>query len=192
MNPQRLKLLYKERQTMSDFLTWNAIYTVAGAAAVTAYAVQFLKQFNFIKKLNSQGVAYVIALIVITAATYFTDNLTSSTAAMIPISALIVCFSSNGAYDSVSKSISSGTQSVISLVNDITTTFTKAIDSLKASVQSIGDTLTHKADNVPTDAGQSTEVLSTEQKQSDADTSTQQIVDSQETANDTIPQPTNQ
>lgn len=90
---------------MSAFFTWANLATIAGATAATAYIVQFLKKFSIFSKANSQAVSYGVALIILFLATYFTGNLTASTGVMIFFNAVIVAFSSNGAYDSVKSTI---------------------------------------------------------------------------------------
>lgn len=90
---------------MSTFFTWANLATIAGATAATAYIVQFLKKFSCFSKANSQAVSYAVALIILFLATFFTGGLTASTGVMIFFNAIIVAFSSNGAYDSVKSTI---------------------------------------------------------------------------------------
>lgn len=135
---------------MSTFFTWETLLTVSGAAAATAYIVQFLKKFAPFKKLNSQLIAFIVAFIVMGAAMFFTGTLTSSNAAMLPISAIIVCFAANGAYDSVDKSITATTKSVESVVNEITATVSSALETIKKSIESIGNKKVDIADTADT------------------------------------------
>lgn len=97
---------------MSTFFTWANLATLAGAMAATAYIVQFLKKFSCFSKANNQAVSYVVALIILFLATYFTGNLTVSTGVMIFFNAIIVAFSSNGVYDSVKSTITAITSAV--------------------------------------------------------------------------------
>lgn len=90
---------------MSEFFTWTSLATIAGATAATAYITQFLKKFAVFNKLNSQAVSYGVALVLLFLATFFTGGLTAATCLMIPLNAVIVAFSSNGAYDSVASTI---------------------------------------------------------------------------------------
>lgn len=90
---------------MTEFFVWATLATIAGATAATAYITQFLKKFNFFNKLNSQAVSYGVAVLILFLATYFTGTLTLSTGIMIFFNAIIVAFSSNGAYDSLKSTI---------------------------------------------------------------------------------------
>jgi len=121
-----------------SFFTWSTLLTVSGAAAATAYIVQFLKNFSAIKKVNSQLVAFIVALVVMSAAMYFNGTLTADSIAMLPISAIIVCFAANGAYDSVAKSVSTVTASVESIVSEITSSLTSVFSQVKTAIESIG------------------------------------------------------
>ena len=111
---------------MSAFFTWETLATIAGATAATAYIVQFLKKFSLFSKLNSQAVSYGVALIILFLATYFTGGLNASTGVMLFFNAVIVAFSSNGAYDSVKSTITviesaTGTSESTSAGNTATT-----------------------------------------------------------------------
>jgi len=121
-----------------SFFTWSTLLTVSGAAAATAYIVQFLKNFSAIKKVNSQLVAFIVAFIVMGAAMYFNGTLTTDSIAMLPISAIIVCFAANGAYDSVAKSVSTVTASVETIVSEITSSLTSVFSQVKTAIESIG------------------------------------------------------
>ena len=83
---------------MNDFFTWETLVTLAGCALATGVLTQFLKGSI---KLPTQWVSYIIAVILLYAATYFTGGLTGSTAAIIPLNSVIVALSANGAYSAV-------------------------------------------------------------------------------------------
>lgn len=85
---------------MNEFFTWEILVTLAGCALATGVLTQFLK--NTIK-LPTQWLSYIIAVIILYTATYFTGGLTGSTAAIIPLNAVIVALSANGAYSAVSR-----------------------------------------------------------------------------------------
>ena len=83
---------------MNEFFTWETLATFAGCALATGVLTQSLKGSI---KLPTQWVSYIIAVIILYAATYFTSGLTGSTAAIIPLNAVIVALSANGAYSAV-------------------------------------------------------------------------------------------
>jgi hypothetical protein len=117
---------------MSDFFTWTTLATVAGATAATAYITQFFKKFSFVQKLNSQGISYLVALMILYTATYFTGKLTVSMAMMIPLNAIVVAFSSNGAYDSVKSTVDTSVSAAETLVNSVKTAITAIMDQVNA------------------------------------------------------------
>jgi|WetSurMetagenome_2_1015567.scaffolds.fasta_scaffold09980_7 predicted PurR-regulated permease PerM len=153
-----------------SFFTWSTLLTVSGAAAATAYIVQFLKNFSAIKKVNSQLVAFIVALVVMSAAMYFNGTLTADSIAMLPISAIIVCFAANGAYDSVAKSVSTVTSSVESIVSEITSSLTSVFSQVKTAIESIG-TYTETA-TAATDTATDTTAAATTTANSTTDTTT--------------------
>lgn len=126
---------------MSDFFTWETLATVAGATAATAYITQFLKKFSAVQKLNTQGVSYLVALVILYLATYFTGTLTVEMALMVPLNAIIVAFSSNGAYDSVKSTVDasvSAVESVLGSVKSAIATITNSLNSLAEIVKGKG------------------------------------------------------
>lgn len=83
---------------MNDFFTWEMLATLAGCSLATGLLTQFLK--NSIK-IPTQWLSYIIAVVLLFAATLFTDGLTLSTGGIIPLNAVIVALSSNGAYSAI-------------------------------------------------------------------------------------------
>jgi hypothetical protein len=83
---------------MSDFFTWEMLATLAGCSLATGLLTQFFK--NSIK-IPTQWLSYIIAAVLLYAATLFTGGLTLSTGGIIPLNAVIVALSSNGAYSAI-------------------------------------------------------------------------------------------
>ncbi|MEG0116281.1 MAG: hypothetical protein RSA00_07650, partial [Hydrogenoanaerobacterium sp.] len=78
--------------------------TYAGAVAMTALIVQLTKGFaDKIVKLPTQLYSYIIALLVLLAAYFFTGQLTLSNAVLLLFNAVIVSAASNGAYEGVTQ-----------------------------------------------------------------------------------------
>lgn len=94
---------------MSEFFTWQLLSTFAGCTLATGILTQFVKNVPFLKKIATQWVSYVIAVILLFAATFFTGALTGPSAAMIPFNAVLIALSANGAYSAV-KRVSNGKQ----------------------------------------------------------------------------------
>lgn len=84
---------------MDEFFSWQTLATFAGASAATAIITQFLK--NALKKLPTQWLSWIIAVIILYAATYFTGALTAAAAAIVPLNAVLVALASNGAFSAV-------------------------------------------------------------------------------------------
>ena len=96
---------------MDQFFTWELLATFVGAATGTGIVTQFVKDVPFLKKLPTQFLSYLIALLILTAATAATGGATDWTGwAIIPLNAVLVSFSANGAYDALTKKTSEKTE----------------------------------------------------------------------------------
>ena len=74
---------------------------MAGAVAATTLITQLLKGVSFIDKLPTRVFAYIVALVILLAATAFTGGLTWSSGGLCVINAAVVALAANGAYDAV-------------------------------------------------------------------------------------------
>ena len=88
---------------MNEFFSWQLLATFAGCTVATSIITQFVK--GFFQKLPTQLLSYLIALVILYAATYFTGVLTGAAAAIIPLNAVLVALSANGAYSAVVRAI---------------------------------------------------------------------------------------
>ena len=80
--------------------TWQYLATILGATAGTLLVVQVCKfPLDKIWKIPTRFVVYVIALIIIETATYFTSGLDVSTAILNILNAGVVCLAAMGAYE---------------------------------------------------------------------------------------------
>jgi hypothetical protein len=96
---------------MDQFFTWELLATFVGAATGTGIVTQFVKDVPLLKKLPTQFLSYLIALLILTAATAATGGATDWTGwAIIPLNAVLVSFSANGAYDALTKKTSEQTE----------------------------------------------------------------------------------
>lgn len=86
---------------MNEFFSWQYLATFAGCTLATSIVTQFVK--GFFQKLPTQLLSYIIALLILYAATYFTGALTGAAAAIIPLNAVLVALSSNGVYSAVTR-----------------------------------------------------------------------------------------
>ena len=86
---------------MNEFFTWELLATYAGAALATGIITQFLK--GIFSNLPTQALAYIVALLVLLAATFFTGGLSLSAAALAVLNAAVVATAANGTYDAVAR-----------------------------------------------------------------------------------------
>ncbi len=88
---------------MNDFFAWETIATFTGCVAATAVITQFVKTLSFLNNIATQWVSYVIAVILLLGATFFTGALTWASGALIPLNAVMIALSANGAYSAVKR-----------------------------------------------------------------------------------------
>ena len=90
---------------MNDFFTWAILATYAGATLATTLVTQLLKGIGFIDRIPTRIFSYVVALIILLMATFFTGALTWNTAALCVVNAAVVSLASNGAFGAVATKI---------------------------------------------------------------------------------------
>lgn len=132
---------------MEQFFTWEMLATVAGCTAATAYVTQFLKKIEYLNKINTQLISYIVAVVILIPATYFTGSLSASTAFMIPFNAIVVAFSANGAYDSVKSTVNASSKAATEIMDTITSTIqgvAEQIESIKISIAKENTTTENK------------------------------------------------
>lgn len=86
---------------MNEFFTWEILLTYAGATLATSLVTQLLKGIGFIDRIPTRVFSYVVALVLLIAATAFTGALTVQAAALCVINAVVVSLAANGAFDAV-------------------------------------------------------------------------------------------
>jgi len=85
---------------MNEFFTWQTLVTLAGASVAVGLLTQFLK--NTIK-IPTQWLSYILSVIILAAATGFTTAWAAPASiwAIIPLNAVIVSTSANGAFAAI-------------------------------------------------------------------------------------------
>ena len=83
---------------MDTFFTWSTLATLAGASVAVGLVTQFLKDAI---KIPTQWLSYIIAVVILAAATLFTGGTDAALWAIIPLNAVIVSTSANGAYAAI-------------------------------------------------------------------------------------------
>lgn len=85
---------------MDNFLTWQFLATYAGAVTVTGILTQYLKAI----KLPTQVLSYIIALVIISGASFATGLITGwSDIGLLPLNAVIVSIASNGGFAAIKR-----------------------------------------------------------------------------------------
>lgn len=89
-----------EGELPTDPFTWTQLATIAGATLATLLIVQLLKlPIDRVYKIPTRIVVYVIALIILLMATYFSEGLTVSSGLLTAVNAVIVALAAMGAYE---------------------------------------------------------------------------------------------
>jgi energy-coupling factor transporter transmembrane protein EcfT len=84
----------------TDPFDWGQLATIAGATLATLLIVQLLKlPLDKVWKIPTRIVVYVIALIIMIAATYFTGGLTWEKVGLAAVNAVIVALAAMGSYE---------------------------------------------------------------------------------------------
>ncbi|MDD3401389.1 MAG: hypothetical protein PHT58_07170 [Eubacteriales bacterium] len=83
------------------FTTWAQLATYAGALMLTLIITQVLKEVPFIRRIPTRIFSYIIALIILIAATIFTAGFNWSTIILCAFNAFIVALAANGGYDAL-------------------------------------------------------------------------------------------
>lgn len=83
---------------MDQFFTWGTLATLAGASLAVGLLTQFLKDAI---KIPTQWLSYLLAVIILVAANLFTGQTDIAVLAIIPLNAVIVSTSANGAYAAI-------------------------------------------------------------------------------------------
>ena len=89
-----------EGELPTEPFTWQYLATILGATAATVVIVQVFKlPLDKIWKIPTRVVVYVIALIILETATYFTTGLDISSAALAVFNAFLVAVAAYGTYE---------------------------------------------------------------------------------------------
>lgn len=84
---------------MNDFFTWGSLGTYSGAVLVVTMATQFFKGVGPINKIPTRIFSYIVAFVVLLAASLFSGEFTLSGAALCLVNALVVSLAANGAHE---------------------------------------------------------------------------------------------
>lgn len=84
-----------------EFFDWNSLLTFGGAALAVSVLTQISKDMPVVRCVPTQLWSYLLSLLLLLAAAYFTGGLTLSAAALASINAALVSLASNGGYEAI-------------------------------------------------------------------------------------------
>ncbi len=89
-----------EGELPTEPFSWEQLATIAGATLATLLVVQLLKlPIDKVWKIPTRIIAYLIALVIMILATYFTTGLTWNNAILAAVNAVIVALAAMGSYE---------------------------------------------------------------------------------------------
>lgn len=95
-----------EGELPTDPFTWEQLATIAGATLATLLIVQLLKlPLDKIWKIPTRIIVYIISLIILLLATWFTSGLTWNNGLLTAVNAVIVALAAMGAYEMTFRKI---------------------------------------------------------------------------------------
>lgn len=97
----------------SEFVTWGILGTYAGAVSVTTILTQFFKRIPFIRKMDTQILSYIIALVILELSSVFSTGFSWDMAVLCLVNAVVVALASNGVYDVMATKSTSTSKGVV-------------------------------------------------------------------------------
>ena len=86
-----------------QFTTWTGLATYSGALAMVLIITQLTKEIKIFKSIPTQLWSYIVSLVILYPAYFFTDQLTASNAVLILFHGAIVALAANGGFEALSK-----------------------------------------------------------------------------------------
>lgn len=88
---------------MSELFTWQMLGTYAGCTAAVGLITEFIKGIGVLKRIPTQLVSYVLALILMMLSAAFMGGITVDSAVLTVFNAVVVSLASNGGYSAVER-----------------------------------------------------------------------------------------
>ena len=89
---------------MNDFVTWAGLGSYAGAVTITTIVTQFLKKIPGVSKMNSQLLAFIVAVLILEASAVFSGGWQFETGVLSLVNGVVVALAANGTYDAIHES----------------------------------------------------------------------------------------
>lgn len=88
-----------------EFITWTDLATYTGALAMVLIITQLTKEIKLIKSIPTQLWSYIVSLMILYPAYYFTGQLTASNAVLLLFHGAIVALAANGGFEVLAKAV---------------------------------------------------------------------------------------
>jgi hypothetical protein len=88
---------------MNEFVTWGALATYGGALAMVLILTQLTKGLGYIKSIPTQLWSYILALLVLYPAIYFTGQLNANAAVLTLFNGAMVSLAANGGFEAIQR-----------------------------------------------------------------------------------------
>jgi len=88
---------------MQEFFTWTMLGTYAGAVLATTLVTQLFKGVTLIEQIPTRIFSYIVALVLLLAAQFFTGSWTVPEAALCLLNAVIVSLAANGSFEAAAQ-----------------------------------------------------------------------------------------
>lgn len=86
-----------------EFIEWSMLATYTGALMMVLLITQLTKNLAIVKKLPTQIWSYIVSLVILYPAYFFTGQLTISNTILILFNAIIIALAANGGFDAINK-----------------------------------------------------------------------------------------
>ena len=88
---------------MNEFVNWTTLATYGGALAMVLILTQLTKGIGFIKAIPTQLWSYILTLLVLYPALYFTGQLDANMAVLTLFNGAIISLSANGGFEAIKR-----------------------------------------------------------------------------------------
>lgn len=85
------------------FFDWSYLATFAGCLLAVGIFTELFKNIGFIKKIPTQILSWVLALIVLVLAQAFTTGITAESAILAVVNSAVVSLAANGGYEALNR-----------------------------------------------------------------------------------------
>lgn len=103
---------------LEQFADWSELATTGGALTAVLFLTQVTKNVKFIQKIPTQILSFVLSIIVMVAATYYTNGQDVNQLGLTLLNAGLVALAANGGYSAITRISSETSNAEIGEDND--------------------------------------------------------------------------